>query len=230
MSDQLLREVDEEIRREQLKKLWDRYGIFVVGAAVLIVGATAGFRGWEAWQARQSADAGDKFLAAIEAAQDDRFADAQSTLGELESSGVGDYTILAQLRVAGLSAERGDREGAISEFEAMAADNGVDQTLRDLATLRAAQLSIESTDYDTLKAQVEPFAASDGVWRHFAREILGLSAYRAGNEDAARTWFEALTADPQAPQNARGRAELVLSVIGGSDGAAAADDNQTETQ
>ena len=46
MSDtQFIREIDEELRRERLMKLWERYGAYAVGAAVLIVAATAGWRG-----------------------------------------------------------------------------------------------------------------------------------------------------------------------------------------
>ena len=37
----IFHEVDEEVRREQLKKLWDRYGNYVVAAAFLLVAAVA---------------------------------------------------------------------------------------------------------------------------------------------------------------------------------------------
>ena len=51
MSDtEFIRDVDEELRRDQMKSLWDRYGLYVIGAAVLIVALTAGYRGWDAWQ------------------------------------------------------------------------------------------------------------------------------------------------------------------------------------
>ena len=45
MSD-IFREVDEDIRRDQIKKLWDRFGPYVLGLALLIVLGTAGYRGW----------------------------------------------------------------------------------------------------------------------------------------------------------------------------------------
>ncbi len=46
MSD-IFREVDEDLRREQFKRLWDRFGTYVIGLAVLIVVVTAGYRGWD---------------------------------------------------------------------------------------------------------------------------------------------------------------------------------------
>jgi hypothetical protein len=64
MSD-IFKEVDEDLRREQVRKLWDRYGPYVIGLAILIVVATAGYRGWEYWQERQAQATGDRFLAAL---------------------------------------------------------------------------------------------------------------------------------------------------------------------
>ena len=228
--DHLAREIDEELRREQLKKLWDRYGLVLIAAAVLIVGGTAGYRGYEAWQVSRSAEVGDRYLEAVTAANEERFAEAETVLGELSRSGVGDYAVLARMRVAALAAENGQREAALAGFEAVAEDRGADRVLRDLARLRAAHLLIETAGYDEIKERAESLATADGTWRHFAREILGLSAYRAGDSDAARVWFQALTADRAAPQNARARAELVLSVIGTGPDTPPAPETGTETQ
>ena len=64
MSD-IFREVDEDIRNERFKRLWDRFGPYVIGVAVLIVVVTAGYRGWQYWQNSQAAATGDRFVAAI---------------------------------------------------------------------------------------------------------------------------------------------------------------------
>ena len=81
MSD-IFHEVDEELRRERLGKLWDRYGIFVIGAAVAIVLATAGHRGWQYWQTTRAAASGDKFVAAVDLADTGQVSDAE--LAEME--------------------------------------------------------------------------------------------------------------------------------------------------
>ena len=49
MSD-IFREVDEDLRREQYKRLWDRFGGYVIGLAVLIVVAVGGYKAWEWWE------------------------------------------------------------------------------------------------------------------------------------------------------------------------------------
>src|SRR5688572_23023181 len=67
MSD-VFKEVDEDLRREQLKSIWDRFGIYIIGAAVLIVVATGGYRLWEYWQDRKAEQEGDRFIEAMAAA------------------------------------------------------------------------------------------------------------------------------------------------------------------
>lgn len=224
MTDQLIREVEEEVRREQLQKLWDRYGIYVIGIAVLVVASVAGYRGWEAWQASRSASAGDSYLSAINAATDGETDEAAALLSEVEATGVGSYPSLARLRAAGLLAEDGRTEEAVAAFEAVAADGGVDKTLRDIATLRSAFLLVDSAGYDEIKSRVEPHAGPEQAFRNFAREILGLSAYKSGDEAAAGTWFEAIAADPQAPRNTRARADLMLALMGRSPETSSDDD------
>ena len=57
----IFHEVDEEVRREQLKKLWERYSVYIIAAAVLIVVGIAAWRGYEYWVAKRAAAAGAAF-------------------------------------------------------------------------------------------------------------------------------------------------------------------------
>jgi hypothetical protein len=45
--DSFIREVEEELRSDRLKGFWDRFGPILIGAAILVVVATAGWRGYE---------------------------------------------------------------------------------------------------------------------------------------------------------------------------------------
>ncbi len=77
MSDtQFIREIEEELRRDRLVKLWERYGHYAVGAAVLIVALTAGWRGWDWYQTREGIKAGSRFEAALGLAESGKQADA----------------------------------------------------------------------------------------------------------------------------------------------------------
>lgn len=211
MSD-IFREVDEDIRRDQLRKLWDRFGPYVLGAAVLIVVATAGYRGWEYWQDRQAQASGDRFAAAIQLAVANKHDDAITALQAIVKDGSGGYPTLAQFRIAGEKAAKGDNAGAVADFDAIAAGNG-DAELRNMARLRAALLLVDTASYDDLNKRIGDLASTGNVWRHTAREILGLAAWRTGDYKTAQKYYSDLDADTDAPDEVHQRARLMLSLI-----------------
>ena len=98
MSDNIFHEVDEEVRREQLKQLWNRYGNFLIAAAVVVVLGIAAWRGYQWWEARKSAQAGAAFEAAVELADQSKNAEAQAAFAKIAADAPANYRILARFR------------------------------------------------------------------------------------------------------------------------------------
>lgn len=211
MSD-IFREVDEDIRRDQLKKLWDRFGPYVLGLALLIVLGTAGYRGWEYWQERQAQASGDRFISAIESATTGKHDDAIATLEELAKTGSGGYPVLAEFRIAGEKAAAGDKTGAVAAFDAIVSSN-TSSDIKNLARLRAALLLVDTASVADLQTRIGDLAATGNTWRGTAREILGLAAYRAGDYAGARKYYTDINADQGASDDAHQRASLMLALI-----------------
>jgi hypothetical protein len=212
MSD-IFQEVDEDIRREQLRKLWDRFGPYVLAAAVLIVVATAGYKGWEYWQARQAAATGDRFLAALQLANDGKHDDALKAFEAISKDGSGGYPALARFRVAAEKALTNDHSGAVADFDALAKDTSVNADLRAMAQLRAALLTVDTASFADIKGRIGDLATVGNPWRQSAREILGLSAFRTGDYAASRTYFDEITNDVGSSKELRDRAQIMLALI-----------------
>ncbi|MEJ0012489.1 MAG: tetratricopeptide repeat protein [Bauldia sp.] len=211
MSD-IFKEVDEDIRREQLHKLWDRFGPYILGVAVLIVLVTAGYRGWEYWQERQAQASGDRFATAIQLATAGKHDDAIAALQAIVKDGSGGYPVLAQFRIAGEKAAKGDDAGAVADFDAIAAGNAPAE-IKNMARLRAAFLLVDTASFADLSARVGDLATTGNIWRHTAREILGLAAWRTGDYTTAQKFYSDLDADTDAPDEVHQRARLMLALI-----------------
>lgn len=209
----IFQEVEADLRRERAKRVWDKYGIYVIGVAVLIVALTAGYRGWEYWQTSRERAAGDRFMAALELAQEQNHTAAISALETFLADAPGGYRTLARLRLASELAITGEVEAAIDALEAVAADDGVDRHLRDLARLRGAYLYLDSGDAAAAQAEVDALAAGSGAWSYPAKEIMGLADYERGELERARASFQDLAEDAAAPPDIRQRAELMLTVL-----------------
>ena len=210
MSD-IFREVDEEVRREQLKKLWERYGALIIAAAVLFVVAIGGWRGYEWWQIKKAAEAGAAFEAAAQLAAEGKHQDAEAAFAKIAADGTASYRLLAKLREAAELAKR-DPKTAIDAYKKLAADPSLGQTQQDFAAVRAGQLMVDQSGFDEIRALLEPATAADRPFRHTARALLALAAWRANDAAALRRWSDMALADTETPVSTRGQIEILLTL------------------
>jgi hypothetical protein len=208
----IFREVDEEVRREQLTKLWQRYGNYLVALCILIIAGVGAWRGYEWWQAKQAAQSGAAFEQAVMLAEAGKHQEAEAAFAKLAADGTTGYRVLARLRQAAELAPT-DSKGAVAAYDDIAGDKNAGRVVQDLAAVRAGYLLVDSVPYSDLRARLEPLTAADRPFRHSAREILALSAWKSGDMTAARQWTDAIMTDPQSPSGTRSRAEVLSELI-----------------
>jgi hypothetical protein len=209
---ELFNEVDEELRRDQLKKLWDRYSLLIIAGAILIIAGVGGWRGYQYFETKKAAEAGAAFNAAADLADQNKHAEAEAAFAKLMATAPSGYRTLARLRLAAEIAARDPKAGAKS-FDEIAADSSVPAVDRELARLRAAGLLLETASYPDMVQRLEPAAAPTGVYRHSARELLALSAWRTGDASAARKWLDLIATDAETPSSLRQRAETLQALL-----------------
>jgi hypothetical protein len=217
MSDRdFFREVDEAVRQDKYRKLWDQYGVHVLVAAAIVVAGVAGYKGWTFWQEKRAADAGAKFSQALRMEDGADAAKAREMLAALAEQGPQGYRVLARFQLAAAAAKAGETDKAVAAYDALAKDGAVDPILQDQATLQAASLRLEQADYAEMEQRLKGLADSNSAWRFSARELLGLSAYRVKNMREAERQFSVLAEDQATPGNLRERANMMLALIVGA--------------
>jgi hypothetical protein len=209
---ELFDEVDEDVRRDQLKKLWDQYSIYLVAGALLIIAAVGGWRGYQYLEAKKAAEAGAAFDQATDLAEKDKHAEAEAAFTKLAAEAPSGYRTLARLRAAAEAAKR-DPLAAVKLYDEIAADRSVNVPEQDLAKLRAAGLLLETTTYDNIRQRLEAAAAPGSTYRHSARELLALSAWRANNVVETRRWLDLIANDGETPASLRSRTEALQALL-----------------
>ena len=209
---ELFDEVNEEVRREQLKKLWDKYSIYIIAAMILIVAAVGGWRGYEYLEAKKAAEAGAAFDKAVELSEANKHTEAEAAFADLVAKAPSGYRVLSRLRLAAEIATR-DAPAAAKMYDEIAADRSVGVADQDLARVRAGQLLLESTSYPNMKERLEAAAAPGATFRHTARELLALSAWRANDAAATRQWLDMIANDGETPPSLRSRAEALQALL-----------------
>lgn len=205
-------EVDEEVRREQLKKLWDKYSILIIAVAILIIAGTGGWRAYQYWEAKKAAQAGDAFNKAIQLSEQGKHAEAETAFANIAAKAPGGYRTLARFRAAGEEASR-DPKAAAKMFDAIAADGSVGAELQAFARIRSAGLLVDTATYPELKQRLEADTAPSATFHNSARELLALSAWRAKDATATRHWLDMIALDGDTPPGLRSRAEALQALL-----------------
>jgi hypothetical protein len=213
----IFQEVDEEVRRERLKKLWERYGYVIIALCVLIVAGIGGWRGYEYWQAKKAGESGVAYEQAIQLAQAGKHKEADAAFARIAAGGTAGYRVLARLREAAELAQT-DHKAAVAAYDALAADQNAGQVIEDLAAARAGLLLVDSAPYAEMQKRLEPLTASGRTFRHTARELLALSAWKSGDLAAARKWTDMIMTDPETPGGTRSRAQILSDLIAAKGG------------
>lgn len=209
---ELFSEVDEDLRREQLKRLWDKYSLLIIALAILVVAGVSGWQGYSYVQGKKAAVAGAAYDRAAELSEQNKHAEAETAFTKLAADAPAGYRTLARLRAAGEAASR-DPKAATAMYDTIAADAAVAKPEQDLARIRAGTLMLDTASYEDMQKRVEPATSATGTYRHSARELLALSAWRANNAAASRQWLDMIAGDAETPASLRTRAEALQALL-----------------
>ena len=208
--DAIFREVDEEVRQDEYKKIWDRYGKYLSTVAIVILAGVAGFQGWKYYQQKQAEDAGAVYFDALRKAADGKTDDAIAAFAAVNHAGFGQ---LAAIQSASLLAKKGDVDKAVAAYDAFAANAANDPTLTDLARIRAGYALVDTAKVDDLTARMAKFDNQSSAWRNEAREVLGLAAWRAKDFAKADKYMKMIFVDSAAPAQMHQRAQIMIQLI-----------------
>jgi hypothetical protein len=209
---ELFDEVDEEVRREQLKRLWDKYSILIIAAALLVIAAVGGWRGYQYVEAGKAAEASAAFNRAVELSEQGKHEEAEKAFADLAVKAPYGYRLLSRFHQAAEVASR-DHKAAAKMFDELAADSSIGAEQQELARIRAAGLLVDSATYADMKQRLEPDTVPSATFRHSARELLALSAFHANDTTAARLWLDQISADNETPPSLRSRAEALQALL-----------------
>lgn len=215
-NDAFFREVDEELRREQIGSFWRTYGRFI---AIAIVAGLIALGSWLYWQHRQkqTADANSEQLtqAMMDIGQG-KPAEATKTLDALKAGDSPAYRAAALLTAAAASLEKGDTKAALASYQAVIDDKAAAQPFRDLALVRQTAAQFDSLEPAQIVARLKPLAVAGNAWFGSAGEMTALAYVRMNKPELAAPIFEAIGKDEGAPLSIRERATQMATRIGSS--------------
>ncbi len=213
-NDAFFREVDDELRRSQLGAFGRRWGKWIGIAIVLALIGLAGWLWWGHQRTQQAGQSGEKLDQALTMLEQQRGPQAKPLLAELATDGRPGYRAAAKLAQADLLFQDGKTKEAAAAFKAIAADDSLDQSYRDLALVRQT-----ATEFDTLPpaeviARMKPLAVAGQPWFGSAAEMTAAAHLKMNKPDLAGPLFAAIAKDDKSPGTLRTRAAQMASAMG----------------
>ncbi len=213
---EFIREVDDEVRREQQLKLWRKYGSYAIGGAVVVVALTTSLIGWRNYQASARDAESMAFRAATARLEQGDLGAATDAFSALSIDGGAGYAALASLHEAQARKDAGDAAGAVAVLDRLANDSGAEDSLRQIAAVAALLQVMNRASDEGIEDRLAALSDIDSPWSDTIRELSGLVALQRGQTETARGIFADLANDPAVTTGVRVRAEELLAALGGA--------------
>src|SRR6266705_5954900 len=118
----IFREIDEELRRDNLLKLWSRYGKYVIAVALLALLIAGVVVAWREHQASERRAQGQRYSNALAMVREGKDGEAAKVFAVLAREG-GGYSLLAAFEEAELLAKSGDAKAAVVAYDRLAGES-----------------------------------------------------------------------------------------------------------
>ncbi len=212
--DTFIQEVDEEYRRDQMARHWQRYRVPMIAALVLLLAGVAGYQIWQHYRVEKAEAAARAFVTAQSLGQEGKHAEAAQAFAGIAASGADGYGLLAAFQQAGQLVRAKDITGAVAAYDVLAGNSAYTTDFRDLARYYAALNGFDALSVEDLRRRLGGIPATS-PWVSNVRELLALTELKAGDRNQARKLLTELSDDPNASPGARGRASELLAALGG---------------
>ena len=220
ISETFLREVDENLRRDQLRDFFKRYGNWLIAGVVLFLALSGGFIWWKQHQVERSAAQVEQLAQAFKDIGAGSTAQVPTQLDTLSKSGSKGVSVTAQFARAALAIQQNDTKLATAIYGSLLEDKNVPQALRDAALIRQTALQFDQLPPAQVVARLQPLAKPGEPWFGSAGEMSALAMIKQGRQQEAGQMLVAIAKDKGVPDSLRGRAGQLAASLGVDVGAA----------
>lgn len=212
--DSLMKEIAEDIKNEQLKALWDKFGLLIVLVVALSLTAAVSFETFKAWNAKRDQELSNVYAVAVSMQSQGRLDESLKLLQNLSESNRGIYADIAKLQIANIYFEQGKNAEALEMLEKMLESGGVNEQMREIATIKLASYKLDSQAPSAeIVALLEPLTTSKSNWSNIAHEMLAMLAIRDGNIPQAKKEYEIIVNSPDGQDSLKTRAQDMLTIL-----------------
>jgi hypothetical protein len=209
-----LREVEENLRRDQARDFFKKYGKWLIAALILLLAAIGGWMYWRDAQNKKAAEETETLGKIYHDIGEGKMAAAPGQLDQVAESDHAAIRASALFTRAAIALQANDRATALARFAEIAADTDLPQPYRDLATIRQTAIEFDAIKPEQVIARMQPLAKAGSPWFGSAGELTAMALLKQGRKAEAGKLFAAMAADAQVPSTIRSRSVQIAGTLG----------------
>ena len=211
MSEEFVREVEEDIKEEKRIKLWKKVFPYVVSISLGIIIFTSGYVFWNNYTESLNQQLGDDFTAAVQLANEEDLDASILALNRIVDEGSDGYVTLAKMKKASILIQRGELKLGLEIYLDLER-NAVDQSFRDIASILYVLNSMDTEDPQNLLDRINKLESSQ-IWRSSALEMKAFLKLKQNKPEEALKAFEAILNLPSTPSSLATRARNMVDYL-----------------
>ncbi len=212
LQDAFIEEVNEDLKNDQLKQIWDKYSLHIIISVVAILVAAVSFESIKAWRIRHHQENSNVYAYASNLAEQGKVEESNNVLKKIAEDRGGIYADAARMQLAKNYTENGKTEEAQNVLKKMLADSDTNPQVKNVALIKLASMQIETASYADMEKTLEPVLQNPS-WSGMAKSLLALSAIRAKDIDKAKLLYGEIAADANTPDSLKAEAQDMIAIL-----------------
>jgi hypothetical protein len=214
INETFVREVEENLRRDQMRDFAKKYGGWLIAALVLFLAASGGYIYWQHRQAQQSEQQVEQLAEVYKNIGAGNMAGAPQKLDELAANGSKAVRASALFTRAAIAIQANDLKLATAKYREVASDEGLPKPYRDIALIRQTTLEFDQLKPEEVISRMAPLAKPGNAWFGSAGELTAVALIKQGKNQEAGRLYAAIAKDNAVPDTIRARSVQIASSLG----------------
>lgn len=211
--DAFIREIDEEIKNDRIKKLWDQYGLFIILFVIAAVSAAVSYETFKSWKEKRNQQYSNSYAYALNLQNQGRYAESLEVLEKMKEADNGIYSDVAEIQIANILVDQGKTNEAVKILEEVVNKKSFNKQMRDVATIKLASYKLDTAPSEEIRKLIVPYTESENSWTNIARELLAMLAVRDADFAQAKKLYNDIANSTGATETLKARAKDMLATL-----------------
>ena len=204
-------EVSEELKQDQLIKLWKKYSKLIIILILFIIISLVSYQAYVIWNKKKIEAISEQYFQALEKLEDKNYSNSHSLFLSYSQNHKNGYSILSLFGLAETNYQNGKIDEMILNYKTIYDDESVDIYYRNLSRILSV-LKDNSSSFNQQKLLLEPILRSPNLLQILAAELEVLLLIKFNKIKEAKKALDVLLKRSDISFEQKNRLELINKI------------------